>query len=183
MLWWREKKKTSGRPSVCEVGFLRLKFSSWEVRFESFWSVQQRRANTMKDPMLEIVSAVLDRSLFLGVAFTFFPYFFYPNGWWVQPQACGDGDHSLHFLVLFGTTSWVMRLRKGLFREKHLVLFVGEVTKCYYLGHFVPCPILCAANLMQVHYMQHALFEQQKWLLPPVQYRSKVKLLHELLTH
>ena len=55
--------------------------------------------------MLEIVSAVLDRTLFLGVAFTFFPYFFYPNGWWVQPQACGDGDHSLHFLVLFGTTS------------------------------------------------------------------------------
>ena len=100
------KKKTSGRPSVCEVGFLRLKFSSWEVRFESFWSVQQRRANTMKDPMLEIVSAVLDRSLFLGVAFTFFPYFFfYPNGWWVQPQACDDGDDSPHFLVLFGATS------------------------------------------------------------------------------
>ena len=30
----------------------------------------------MKDPMLEIVSAVLDRSLFLGVAFTFFTFFF-----------------------------------------------------------------------------------------------------------
>ena len=52
--------------------------------------------------------------------------------------------------------------KEGAFSGKAFSPFVGEVTKCYNLGHFVPCPILCAANLMQVHYMQHALFEQQK---------------------
>ena len=100
------KKKTSGRPSVWEVGFLCFKLI-FLMRSE-IWKLLKCPTKKGKDnegPMLEIVSAVLDRSLFLGVAFTFFPYFFYPNGWWVQPQACGDGDHSLHFLVLFGTTS------------------------------------------------------------------------------
>ena len=46
---------------------------------KAFEVSNKERANIMKDPMLEIVSAVLDRTLFLGVAFTFFPYFFYPS--------------------------------------------------------------------------------------------------------
>jgi hypothetical protein len=79
----------------------------------------------MKDPMLEIVSALLDRSLFFwGVAFTFslvFSFILMVGGY---NRKRDDGDDSFHCCGTFRyNILQVMRLRKGLFREKHFYAF------------------------------------------------------------